>query len=201
EGRPVVGATVQVLALDEPSDGGLDAWIDGQKRNHSIDVKRLRPAALGVPTTFKTGKDGRFRLNGFGRERVVFLQASGANLSSAQFWVLTRAKAPEGLRTGYYGTYAATFDFHVKPSKPIVGTVRDRRTGKPLAGIMVGSFRWVNLSTKTDANGHYRIDGIPKDSEYTVSAGGMGYFNSTKLRGADTAGAPPRPRRFERGPP
>src|SRR5262249_33950690 len=55
EGRPIVGATVQVLALDEPTEGSLDAWIDGQKRNRSIDVKRLRPVALGAPTTFKTG--------------------------------------------------------------------------------------------------------------------------------------------------
>src|SRR5207248_6129914 len=64
EGRAIVGATVQVLALDEPTDGGLDAWIDSRKRNHSIDVKRLRPAALGVPTTFKTDKEGKFHLAG-----------------------------------------------------------------------------------------------------------------------------------------
>jgi RNA polymerase sigma factor (sigma-70 family) len=200
EGKPVVGATVKVLALDEPTDGGLDAWIDGQKRNRPYEVKRLRPAALGVATTFRTGKDGRFRVTGLGRERVVFLQISGANLSSAQFWALTRTKAPEGLRSGYYGTYAGTFDFHVKPSKPIVGTVRDRRTGKPLAGITIGSHRWVNLSTKTDANGHYRIDGIPKDSEYTVSAGGRGYFNSTKLQVPDTAGLDPITADFELDP-
>jgi RNA polymerase sigma factor (sigma-70 family) len=191
EGRPIVGATVQVLALDDPADGGLDGWIDGRKRNRSIEVKRLRAGALGVPTTIQTGKDGRFCLTGLGRERVVFLQLSGANLSSAQFWALTRTKAPEGLRTGYYGTYGATFDFLVKPSKPIVGTVRERRTGKPLAGITIASSRWVNLKTKTDAKGRYRIDGIPKDSEYTISAGGMPYFNSTKLSVADTEGLDP----------
>jgi RNA polymerase sigma factor (sigma-70 family) len=191
EGRPVAGATVRVLSLEKPEHGGLEGWIEGRKRNHPIATTSLRPARFGGTASVKTDDKGRFRLTGLGRERVVSLWVSGPGVSQAHFWVLTRTEGVEGLQKGYYGTYAATFDFLMKPSKPIVGTVRDRRTGEPLPGITVGSFRWVHLTTKTDEKGRYRIDGAPKDDQYTVSAGGMPYFNSTRLRVPDTEGLTP----------
>jgi hypothetical protein len=187
----VVGATVEFRWLEKTEDGDLTAWIDGRKKNRSVATKGFRPSSLGLPGSVKTDKEGRFTLTGLGRERVVSLWIKGPGISQAHIWALSRNKGVEGLRTGYYGTYAATFDFLAKPSKPIVGTVTDRKTGQRLAGITVGSFRWVNLWTKTDDKGHYRLDGVPKDGQYTVSAGGMGYHNATHLQVADTPGLAP----------
>ena len=71
------------------------------------------------------------------------------------------------LTATYYG---ATFRHAAAPTKPIVGVVRDRDTKKPLAGITITSQKLANeliggnemVRTTTDAQGHYRLVGMPK---------------------------------------
>jgi hypothetical protein len=85
--------------------------------------------------------------------------------------------------------YPARFVRLAGPSKPIVGTVRDKRTSKPLAGITVAytGQTWKWLWATTDAQGRYRITGVGKRKQYAnVAAGGPPYFNCTKLDIADT---------------
>ena len=56
------------------------------------------------------------------------------------------------------------------PTKPVVGVVRDKDTGKPLAGVTVESNKLANdpvpgrniVQTTTDAEGRYRLTGMPK---------------------------------------
>src|SRR5262249_57958803 len=103
-------------------------------------------------------------------------------------WVLRRPRGVGGLQAVDFGPHGATCDFLARRSKPVVGSVRDRRTGKPLAGITVRSHRWATLSTRTDARGSYRLDGVSKGDHYILSAGGLPYFHTTKPRVADTAG-------------
>jgi hypothetical protein len=66
--------------------------------------------------------------------------------------------------------------------------VREKGTGKPLAGINVSCGRsWA----KSDAEGHYQIDGPRKRNEYTVTAYGVPYFDVTKSNVADRPGFEP----------
>jgi RNA polymerase sigma factor (sigma-70 family) len=189
EGQPVSGATIEVVRLEQ-SD--LKAWIETAKKGVSGHQQReLASAALDGPTTITTGKDGRFRLTGFGHDRVVLLRLSGANIEHCIFWVVTQAEPLRGMRVGPYGTYGATFTHHALPSKPIVGTVRDRATGKPLAGITVASSMYNNRYAKTDEKGQYRIVGAAKHDKYSVSAGSAPYLNSTRMDIADTPGLEP----------
>jgi hypothetical protein len=51
-----------------------------------------------------------------------------------------------------------------KPARSISGTVRDKGSGKPLAGIRV------NGRAVTDAKGHYELHGVAKADGYYVSA-------------------------------
>jgi protocatechuate 3,4-dioxygenase beta subunit len=90
-----------------------------------------------------------------------------------------------------YGTYCATFTHLANLCKPIIGTVRDKATGKPIAGITVASAMHHWVFGKSDAQGRYRLTGVSKHKEYTVSAGGAPYFNCTKMDVADTAGLEP----------
>src|SRR5262249_49466504 len=152
--------------------------------------RELAAVALDGPATVTTGKDGRFRLTGFGRDRVVMLRLRGDDIEHCVFWVVTRDEQL-GTRTGPYGTYGATFTHHALPSKPILGTVRDGATGKPLAGITVGSSMYNNRWAKTDAKGQYRIVGAAKHDRYSVSAGSAPYLNSTKMDIPDTPGLEP----------
>src|SRR5262249_23262862 len=66
--------------------------------------------------------------------------------------------------------HGANFRYVAGPTKPIVGVVRDRDTKKPLAGVTVQSYKLANspyhgvdmVRTTTDAQGRYRLVGMPK---------------------------------------
>jgi hypothetical protein len=119
-------------------------------------------------------------MSGFGRERGILLRVRGAEIEHATFWVVTRPAPIPGLKGGNGGTYSARFDHLAGPTKPIVGTVRDKQTGKALAGIrVVGN----GVEAITDEQGHYRLVGGPKQAQYEVTAGGrkgLPYFDRSK---------------------
>lgn len=74
--------------------------------------------------------------------------------------------------------YGATFDHYAAPTRPIAGTVRDKDTGKPLAGVMIRSDKWAGtdvhgnglIRTTTDAEGHYQLIGMPKGQGNVILA-------------------------------
>jgi RNA polymerase sigma factor (sigma-70 family) len=206
EGQPITGAVVQVGEVEAPASGGdLAPWIETRRqwarRNYvaRVPMKTLPAAALHAPTSATTDGEGRFRLAGFGRERVVNLHIRGKDLESSSIEVLTRPGPLTGVKTGGGGAYPASFDYHVGPSKPIVGTVHDKRTGKPLAGIRVqgAASPGGNIGATeearatTDGQGRYRLTGVGKCEMYWVSAEGVPYFNTTKLEIKDTGGVEP----------
>jgi hypothetical protein len=82
--------------------------------------------------------------------------------------------------------YGADFRVLAKPSRSITGTVREKGSGKPLAGIRVGQ-------ALTDANGRYELHGWAKSDAYTLFAlptKGEPYFMcGTQI--ADKAGVGP----------
>jgi RNA polymerase sigma factor (sigma-70 family) len=72
----------------------------------------------------------------------------------------------------YVWVHGVPFDFIPGPEMIVEGTVRDQDTDKPLAGVVVGHQidydfgRGVEESaTKTDAEGNYRLAGLPRPSE------------------------------------
>jgi hypothetical protein len=205
EGQPVAGAEVQVDYLEAPVAGDLAPWIEVRRqwaqKKHVPDVptKTLAAVASGVPLTATTDEQGRFRLAGFGRERVVELEVHAKDLEHSHIDVLTRAGPLTGVRIGNEMTYAASFDHHVGPSKPITGTVRGKRTGKPLGGILVfgsaspgGSIgAYHDEKATTDDQGRYRLTGVGKCEMYWLAAEGASYFNTTKHEIRDNGGLEP----------
>ena len=198
EGLPVSGVSVGISWVD---DVDLKSWLADPK---PVDLfgrktKNIRPAALGVPLSVTTDKDGRFRLTGFGRDRIAHLRIRGAGIENNDIEVMARTGNLHGLRLESRTVYASGSTIVVRPSKPIVGTVRDKKTGKPIAGITVfhpdGNYDWARA--KTDDKGRYRIEGVSKRKDYSVAAGGLPYFNMTKMHIADTLGLDPLPVNFE----
>jgi RNA polymerase sigma factor (sigma-70 family) len=204
EGHAIAGATVHVTYLEKRmEEGDLTPWIETKRKwargNYvpGVAMTGIGTNALDGPTTVTTGKDGGFRLAGFGRERVVFLEIRGPDIETTHVEVMTRRAPVTSLPAE---SYAATFRHLVGPSKVIMGTVRDKRTRKPLAGIKVaggaspggnsiGATRQVD--GVTDAQGTYRLTGIGKYDHYWVAAAGAAYFNATRLGVKDTAGLDP----------
>src|SRR5262249_16424089 len=136
-------------------------------------------AALGLPGSVKTGKDGSFRLSGVGRGRLVNLTLRAPNREHADLCVTT-AFASMGSIGAPCGIHGHTFKRGAPPGRPLVGTGRDKRPGNPLAGIafiaqaarpvlktrLHGDVIGIPVRTSTDDKGRFRIDGIGKHDFY-----------------------------------
>ncbi|SRR5579883_1083038 len=181
EGKPVAGARIQIgnNMLGMPKKGDLTNFVGELKAskrtwwNHLTWLYSPAFDLLFPPVT--TGADGRFVIKGIGRERIVQLRIEGPTIATQEVDVMTRAietiqrpqaqDQPKETMVTYHG---ANCEFLAAPSRPVVGIVRDKGTGKPLAGAIVegdtsvGHSRSGFIQTTTDKDGCYRLDGLPK---------------------------------------
>jgi RNA polymerase sigma factor (sigma-70 family) len=184
QGRPVAGADVRIIEFRTMQWSEL----------YQFQWK-------GLPENVTTDKDGRFRLTGIGRSRMVRLCISGPMIEQIRKYVPTIP--------GLFGkdSKSATVEIVAGPTKPITGVVRAKDTGKPLVGVIVqgqyGPEMYVKYSdavrTKTDANGRFRLIGLPKTDKYSLmidSAEDQGYL-SRWLELGDTEGLKPIVKDFD----
>src|SRR5262245_15751027 len=61
--------------------------------------------------------------------------------------------------------YGATFEYLIPPGRALTGIVRDKKTGRPMAGVSVGG-TGTNARATTDADGRYTLSGFPKGPNY-----------------------------------
>ena len=157
EGKPVPGATLQVLQINAARRGRprpLARSRQGQgKGTKTLELEQqyLRGSRSPLSPKVTTDAEGRFRLTGIGRNRLVVAQLDGPTIASQHLHILTRPGEAievtqfQGARrrvvTTYYG---ASFRHVAAPTKPIVGVVRDKDTKKPLAGITIQSYMLAN---------------------------------------------------------
>jgi RNA polymerase sigma factor (sigma-70 family) len=174
EGRPVAGAKVRVQGVEAYPGEDLTKMLEEVRlRGGSGSAVKSWQGPLPAHTEVATaGADGRFRLAGFGRERAVWLAVEAPTIEHTPIMVMTRAgdavlgpKPPRGSRQAK--VHGATFDYLALPARPIRGVVRDKASGKAVAGATL----WSHLTThraQTDAEGRYQLLGHPKSSTYTV---------------------------------
>jgi RNA polymerase sigma factor (sigma-70 family) len=221
EGRPIKGAAVKVLrAQTTPAEDltpVFQAWQgDAERATHLLTRSLPLPGWGGVPTELTTDADGRFRITGVGRERMVVLKVEGETIEHKTLHVFTRAGAdvaaltrpdsskqmPGMPRRAPATAYGPTFEHPAQPCKPIVGVVRDRATGKPLAGVGISgsaaNHYWEDYaSAQTDAEGRFRLVGVAKAAHYRVNAyAGTPYLPSEHQVG-DSEGLQPLTVDFE----
>ncbi len=152
------------------------------------------PGPKHSPIETRTGADGRFRLTGLGGDRIVNLIASGPTIATTDFNVLTYdgpeirniypqpnngVQTPPVLTTIYHARNA---DLVAGPTRSIDGVIRDEESGQPIAGLMVQAgvveknlpFRIDNnVLDVTDAEGRYRLKGMPRADSYTLEIYGI----------------------------
>jgi RNA polymerase sigma factor (sigma-70 family) len=195
EGRPVTGATVRVKAVWMPPGGTLDPWLQAVKAKEGPEYELLSkylkgsiPIADwcdGLVSDVKSDAAGRFRLTGIGRERLAELRVEAPTIRVLEPRVMTRPGGPvEGVnhpampKAGTYTVQGAEPRLVASPSRPIEGVVRDRKTGAPIAGAVVASYRLADhnlgnnevVRTTSDAQGRYRLTGMPRGSGNEISA-------------------------------
>ncbi len=188
EGRPVSGVHVHIVRIKR---GDLDAWMKVILAYNGPLPEGKSSEILGASASAVTGKDGRFRLTGIGRERGMELTIRGPGIEWARVWAVTRPGPARGWRSGQEGLYGATFDWVAGPCKPIIGTVRDKATGKPVAGLHVSSGNTLGATVVTDQQGRYRINGVGKRNNYSVGVWGVPYLDFWRDDIPDTPGVEP----------
>jgi protocatechuate 3,4-dioxygenase beta subunit len=204
DGKAVAGATLRVQHTRRYAGDDLKEFLRTVREGeHPPLYARWWDGPFpGQPKTITTGADGRFRLAGVGAESEVRFWIEGPGIQYGFLRAVTReldsAVGPKGgrrvNRPHIEKVHGATFVHAVAPSRLIRGVVRDRKTGKPLAGVEIsGPPLTTTHRTTTDKAGRYELKGYPKSSagyEVRASAGGLPYFNAA-VRFADTPGLGP----------
>ncbi len=202
EGRPISGVTVRPFELIAYPDEDLSAWEAATAKAKDVDsneAMRSPSRSLDLPSrslelfrwrddlAVTTGANGRFRLTGIGRERLVVIWIEGPTIVTSLGTDHVRTRPGPTYRLAIHrdkpelGTlvyYGATFDHVAAPSRPIEGTVRDKDTGKPIAGVSIRSNRFAgnvisgrdHVRTTTGADGRYRLIGMPGGPGNVITA-------------------------------
>ncbi len=180
EGKPVPGATLTVREINPASGADLRSWLKAVKGK----ALYRRGFNFVLPPKVTTDAEGRFRLTGVGRNRLVRVQLDGPTIASQFLHVLTEPgetiTVPDdsGPEPRSVTCYAPNFRHAAVPTRPILGIVRDKDTRKPLAGVKIksfgGAFPQPEIETTTDAEGRYRLVGMPigRNSRYIVALPG-----------------------------
>jgi RNA polymerase sigma factor (sigma-70 family) len=179
EGRPVTGAKLRIDFLRIPDGAGLTAWLErfADRRIASFGDGLLH---LPVEISAQTGPNGEVQIEGIGEDRIAEISVSGPAIATAQLNVMARdgkaVRVSLEHRPLELAVLPRKFEHVAAPTKPIVGVVRDKDTGRPITGV---SFRAAaydeqslipapEVSGKTDAEGRYRIAGLPKATAYRL---------------------------------
>ena len=190
EGRPVTGASVHAARIWYDEKGNLAGWIAKARngaagnlwqglQNLSFDAipSRLRRGSgerlITIAAT--TGADGRFKLTGIGRDRVAELLITGPGIATTEVYAFSRPE-PE-IRTSDRGmmhrepfiVHAPRFQLALAPARRVHGAIRDKDSGKPVAGLEIQAAVF---------DEHSRIPG--RGIEATTDA--LGSIVSTALR-------------------
>jgi RNA polymerase sigma factor (sigma-70 family) len=171
DGVPVRGAKLTVFFVSAAKGEDLGDYLKAVRKGEEEGlVKFWRGPIGGQPAVLTTSQDGRFRLAGAGRERVVTLRVEGPGIALSSFNVMTRVGEPVKNPRRHSEIYGASFTFVGGPTRPIGGVVRDKETGQPLAGVSVGAPSSVWLKTVTDREGRYELRGWAKKPDYALVA-------------------------------
>ncbi len=193
EGQPVKGAKVRPVLLAAGFPNGLDAFFEAYRGSpfqtaYNPQLFRvLQTRAPSWPAEILTDDQGRFRLTGVGRERMVNMEVEGPSIEKLTIHVLTRPgvdldrtdRTSPRYRMLYEGGlnvpvfYGSKFHHLANPSRPIEGTITDRDTGRPIAGVEVLGFvvnHETSAKARTGADGRFRLLGLPTDGKLRVNA-------------------------------
>lgn len=228
DGKPVAGATVRIRWFQElgkrgPWSRGKDAPDEKTSLEEQVHdlVSVLEPEPLRhVLPSALTDDAGRFELRDVGAKRLVQLLVQGERIESTE--LIVRNVPGESLvvkrdrwskEKNACTVYAREVLRAVGPSKPVVGRVVDLDTGKPIsdAVVRVSEIHGTNLrssrereefATRTDADGQYRITGLPIGAENLVVAfttGDVPYFPAGHYVDTSKGDSIEQPFRLKRG--
>jgi hypothetical protein len=191
QGRPVAGARVGVSRLWYRMDGrhwaveigDLAGWLrriqDQGVRQGPWDGLTQLPTEIA---TAATDRDGRFRLTGIGRDRLAELLIAGPTIATTQVYAMchdgpeVRVPDRDRITRPIVVFHGPRFEIAAAPTQPVEGTVRDKDTGRPIAGVRIQGavydehslMRAEGVGAMSDAQGRYRLTGLHKGAAYRL---------------------------------
>ncbi|HEV3255739.1 MAG TPA: sigma-70 family RNA polymerase sigma factor [Gemmataceae bacterium] len=162
--KPVAGAKLSVVDITSDSGEGVPRFLQGDSSSWSPQT--WRGPFPGQPPGVTTDADGRFRLTGLGRDRIVALRLEGSGIQDTLLVAATRHSTATPYVAGILG---ASFDYVAPACRPIRGVVRDKTTGKPVAGVRITT-QLTNSTALTEEDGSYKLFGCSKSPGYDVAA-------------------------------
>lgn len=151
------------------------------------------------PRPRETDRDGRFVFENV--PQGMYATYSFHHPDYAVDEVTVNATADGSISPGLKGfeivPVKPTFTHALEPARPVVGRVTDKQTGKPLAGMPVEMIPMrrhggMPFSTRTDADGRYRVSGHQADNTYFTTVyppADSGYLAAKDRRREWPAGA------------
>lgn len=157
------------------------------------------------PRAEATGADGRFTMAGIPASSHARLSMRHPDYAVDEVMVETSPGKPRPAHMSRLesGAVPPSFTHTLEPARPVQGRVTDKRTGKPLSGILVemSPFRGNSAQTfrtHTDADGRYRVSGHlatqyattvypPPDSGYIAIEDRRGWPAGAKTLNVDFA--------------
>ncbi len=173
EGRPVEGATIEARWILDPKPN-LERWLAMNGKRAMVEEAEEEFLKMGyMPNSLspkvKSDANGRFTLNGIGKDRGAFLVIKHP-LHSTEYAVAI-ARSGLGLKGATYNFGGAGIPLvDAKPTLSLSkcsfaeGTVRDRDTKKPIKNVHVTlyvGFPLHKTEVQTDSEGRYRLTGLP----------------------------------------
>lgn len=152
QGRPVAGASV-----------GVERVTIGANEHGSL----WQTTWAGLSENVRTDAGGTFTLLGVGRGRTALLHIDGPTIEHK----IVTATTPS-VDDAASVEADQMIEVVAGPTKPFEGVIRAKGTGQPLAGVVVcGEEERYHRQVRatTDAQGRYRLIGLPKNSEYSFS--------------------------------
>jgi hypothetical protein len=218
EGRPLAGVKVYPLSLAAGIPTGLDAFIEAYRDNPFSQSSIHNPRVLrhfevkppSWPSVLTTDDQGQFRLTGVGRERLVAMGLQGPTIENLVIHVMSRRgvdlkradRSSANYRMLYESganvpiIYGARFHHLANPSRPIEGTVTERDTERPIAGINVMGVvanHEASANALTDSQGQFRLVGLSHEGKLSITifpSNGQRFLRQTiehRLTGSEQA--------------
>ncbi len=194
QGKPLAGLRVTARSAAAPEKGDLTPFLKALQAREPFYpslfshvpnylVKPLiggsRVQLLPVATT---DADGRFRLQGFAKERLIELRIEGPAIETRDLFVMTRPAPGDGgallsapmINDPVFGPSERMvvlpngFDYPAPPGLTVTGIVQDRESKRPIPRAIVEIYKLAgrNLSQNTiyhtvaDEEGRYRFTGL-----------------------------------------
>jgi RNA polymerase sigma factor (sigma-70 family) len=187
EGKPLAGIRIRAWGVSTMRQGRLDDFLTAWQQSWQPARSQMLPPGF-LPLEEKsshavTDKDGRFRIDGAGAERLVRLRVSGPGIADQFLLIITRPgfdgaavnkMALEHARVEFGNArppllYGPTFTYVAPMGRRIEGTVREAGSGEPVAGYVIYCCDSACLGVVSDKDGRYLLEGVPKRKQYLLN--------------------------------